>query len=161
MEVILLQRIEKLGKLGEVVTVRPGYARNFLLPKKMALRATKENVADFEKDKAALEKVNLKHKEDAEGLASRLEGTEIILIRQASEAGQLYGSVTAKDIADALKQPSVTKQTVRIETPIKTIGIHPVRVYLHPEVSVTVNVNVAMSEEEAKAKANVVEVPSS
>jgi large subunit ribosomal protein L9 len=157
MQVILLQRIEKLGKLGEVVNVRPGYARNFLLPKKVALRATKENIVHFEKEKAALETLNLKHKEEAELLAKRLAGSMVVLIRQASESGQLYGSVTARDIADGLKQEHVTKNHVKIEAPIKTIGIHAVRVLLHPEVSLTVGVNVAMSEDEAKAQAKAIE----
>lgn len=158
MQVILLQRVEKLGLLGEVVTVRPGYARNFLLPQKVALRATKENIAHFEKEKATLEKLNVKHKEEAEKLAKKLEGAEVILIRQASEAGQLYGSVTGRDISDALKQEHVTKNNIRIHVPIKTIGIHPLQVYLHPEVSVIINVNVAMSEEEAKTQAKVAKV---
>lgn len=157
MQVILLQRIEKLGKLGEIVNVRPGYARNFLLPKKVALRATKENIVHFEKEKAALEKLNLHHKEEAETLAKRLEGSMVALIRQASEGGQLYGSVSARDIADALKQEHVTKTNVKIEAPIKTIGIHTVRVQLHPEVFITIGVNVAMSEDEAKAQAKAVE----
>lgn len=154
MQVILLQRVEKLGKLGEVVTVRPGYARNFLLPKKVALRATKENIIHFEQEKEALEKLNLKHKEEAEALATRLEGSVVVLIRQASEGGQLYGSVTARDIAEALKQDHVTKNNIKIETPIKTIGIHNVYVHLHPEVSLKIGVNVAMSEDEAKAQAS-------
>ena len=153
MQIILLQRVEKLGKLGEVVNVRPGYARNFLLPKKVALRATKENVALFEQEKEALEKLNLKHKEEAEVVAKHLEGTMVVLIRQASEGGQLYGSVTNRDIAEALKQDHVTKNNIKIETPIKTIGIHKVSVLLHPEVSLTIGVNVAMSEDEAKAQA--------
>jgi large subunit ribosomal protein L9 len=157
MELILLQRVEKLGKMGEIVNVRPGYARNFLLPKKVALRATKENVAHFEKEKGALENLNLKHKEEAEVLAKRLDKAMVVLIRQASEAGQLYGSVSARDIADALKQEHVTRNHVRIDHPIKTIGIHAVRIQLHPEVSVNVGVNVAMSEDEAKAQAKTLE----
>ena len=157
MEVILLQRVEKLGKLGEVVNVRTGYARNFLLPKKVALRATKENISHFEKEKGALEKLNLKHKEEAETLAKRLENKMVTLIRQASEGGQLYGSVSAKDIADSLKQEHVTKNNVKIDHPIKTIGIHGVRLQLHPEVVITVGVNVAMSEDEAKAQAKIAE----
>src|SRR3990167_61105 len=104
MEVILLERIEKLGKMGDVVNVRSGYARNFLLPKKVALRATKENISHFEKQKETLETLNLKHKEEAEILATQLEGAMATLIRQASESGQLYGSVSARDIADALKR---------------------------------------------------------
>lgn len=157
MQIILLQRIEKLGRLGEIVNVRPGYARNFLLPKKFALRATEENIAHFEKEKEVLETANLKQKEEAETLAKRIEGKEVILVRQASEGGQLYGSVSARDIAEALNQDHVTKNHIKIETPIKTIGIHPVRVQLHPEVLINVHVNVAMSEEEAKAQANVSE----
>lgn len=154
MELILLQRVEKLGKMGDIVSVRPGYARNFLLPKKVALRATKENISHFEKEKEALEKINLKHKDEAEVLAKRLEGTIVVLIRQASEGGQLYGSVSARDIADALKQEHVTKHNVKISLPIKTIGIHTVRVQLHPEVTINLSVNIAMSEDEAKAQAN-------
>jgi large subunit ribosomal protein L9 len=150
MQVILLQRVEKLGKLGEVVNVRPGYARNFLLPKKVALRATKENITHFEKEKENLETLNLKHKEEAEVLAKRLEGKMVILIRQASEGGHLYGSVSSRDIADVLKQEHITKNNVKIDHPIKTIGIHGVRVQLHPEVSIMIGVNVAMSEDEAK-----------
>jgi large subunit ribosomal protein L9 len=157
MEVILLQRVEKLGKLGDVVNVRPGYARNFLLPKKIALRATQENVAHFDKEKATLEKLNTKHKEEAEVLAARLEGAMAILIRQASESGQLYGSVTSRDIADALNNEHVKKNNIKIGHPIKTIGIHAVQVQLHPEVSVMIKVNAAMSEDEAKAQAQTFE----
>lgn len=157
MEVILLQRIEKLGKMGEIVNVRPGYARNFLLPKKVALRATKENMVHFEKEKEALEKLNLTHKKEAEALTKRLEGSMVILIRQASEGGQLYGSVSARDIAVALKQEHVTKSNIKIDHPIKTIGIHAVRVQLHPEVTITIGVNVAMSEDEAKTQARTFE----
>lgn len=152
MEIILLQRVEKLGKMGDVVNVRPGYARNFLLPKKIALRATKDNVSQFEKEKATLEKLNLKHKEEAEILSTQMEGAMVVLLRQASESGQLYGSVSAKDIAEALQKEHVTKSNVKIDHPIKTIGIHTVRLQLHPEVSVQVKVNVAMSEDEAKAQ---------
>ncbi|OJW48528.1 MAG: 50S ribosomal protein L9 [Alphaproteobacteria bacterium 41-28] len=157
MEVILLHRVEKLGKMGDIVDVRPGFARNFLLPKKVALRATKENISHFEKEKGALEKLNLTHMEEAAVLAKRLEGAMVTLIRQASEGGQLYGSVSARDIAEALKQEHVTKNHVKIDHPIKTIGIHAVRVQLHPEVMVTLGVNVAMSEDEAKAQAKTLE----
>lgn len=157
MEVILLQRVEKLGKMGDVVKVRPGFARNFLLPKKVALRATKENIEHFGKEKDALEAVNLKHKNEAEALAKRIEGTTVTLIRQASEGGQLYGSVSARDIAEVCKQEHITKSNVRIDHPIKTLGIHAVRVQLHPEVSVILSVNVAMSEDEAKAQAETLE----
>lgn len=158
MQVILLQRVEKLGKLGEIVNVRPGYARNYLLPQKIALRATKENTARFEKEKESLEKLNLKHKEEAEVLAKKLEGTMVVLIRQASEGGQLYGSVTVRDIAEALKHEHVTKNNVKIDAPIKTIGIHAVRIQLHPEVFVSIGVNVAMSEDEAKTQERAIEV---
>ncbi len=157
MEVILLQRVEKLGKMGDVVNVRPGFARNFLLPKKVALRATKENISHFEKEKGALEKLNLAHIEEAQVLAKRLEGVMVTLIRQASEGGQLYGSVSARDIAEALKQEHVTKNHVKIDHPIKTIGIHGVRIQLHPEVMMTLGVNIAMSEDEAKAQAKALE----
>lgn len=157
MEVILLERVEKLGKMGDVVKVRSGYARNFLLPKKVALRATKENISHFEKQKETLEKLNIKHKEEAEILGTRLEGTMAILIRQASESGQLYGSVSARDIADTLKNEHITKNNIKIDHPIKTIGIHTVRLQLHPEVSVMIKVNAAMSEDEAKAQAKTFE----
>ena len=157
MELILLQRIEKLGKMGDVVAVRPGYARNFLLPKKMALRATKENIVQFEKQKDVLENLNLKHKEEAEILSKRLEGSIVTIIRQASEGGQLYGSVSARDISEALKQEHVSKNHIKIDHPIKSIGIHSVRIQLHPEVVMTVGVNVAMSEDEAKAQAKTLE----
>jgi large subunit ribosomal protein L9 len=157
MEVILLQSLKNLGKIGDTVQVRNGYARNFLLPKKVALRATKENIAYFEKERATLEKVNLKHKAEAETLGAKLEGTMATLIRQASEAGQLYGSVSARDIAEALKQDHITKDHIKIDHPIKTIGIHAVRVQLHPEVSIMIRVNAAMSEDEAKAQAKTFE----
>ncbi len=157
MEVILLQRIEKLGKMGDIVNVRPGYARNFLLPKKVALRATKENMSHFEKEKGALEKLNLAHIEEAKILEKRLEGAMVTLIRQASEGGQLYGSVSARDIAEELNQEHITKSNVKIDHPIKTIGIHAVRLQLHPEVLVTLAVNIAMSEDEAKAQAKTLE----
>jgi len=157
MEVILLQRVDKLGKMGELVNVRTGYARNFLLPKKIALRATKENIAHFEKEKETLGKLNAKHKEDAETLAAKFEGIMATIIRQASESGQLYGSVTARDVAEALKSEHITKNNVKIDHPIKTIGIHNVRLQLHPEVTVTIRVNAAMSEDEAKAQAKTFE----
>ena len=157
MEVILLQRIEKLGKMGDIVKVRPGYARNFLLPKKVALRVTKENIARFEHEKETLHNLNLKLKEEADVLAKRLEGTMVTIIRQASESGQLYGSVNTKVIADSLKQEHVTKAHIKINRPIKTIGIHTVYVQLHPEVMIKIGVNVAMSEDEASAQAKTME----
>lgn len=157
MEVILLQRVEKLGKMGDVVTVRPGYARNFLLPQKVALRATKENIDHYNKEKEALEAVNEKHKMDAEKIAKSLEGTSVTLIRQASESGQLFGSVSPRDIAEACVNEHVTKGNIRIEHPIKTVGIHSVRVQLHPEVSVVLSINIAKSEDEAKVQAETIE----
>jgi large subunit ribosomal protein L9 len=123
----------------------------------MALRATKENIAHFEKQKDVLESLNLKHKEEAEILSKRLEGSIVTLIRQASEGGQLYGSVAARDIAEALKQEHISKNHIKIDHPIKTIGIHSVRIQLHPEVVLTIGVNVAMSEDEAKAQAKTLE----
>lgn len=157
MEVILLQSLKNLGKMGDKVQVRNGYARNFLLPQKIALRATKENIAYFEKEKATLETLNIKHKAEAEALGAKLEGIMATLIRQASESGQLYGSVSARDIADALKQEHITKDNIKIDHPIKTIGIHSVRVQLHPEVSVIIKVNAAMSQDEAQAQAKTFE----
>ena len=157
MDVILLQRVEKLGKLGEIVKVRPGYARNFLLPQKIALRATKENIEHFEKEKEVLEKLNLKHRDEAQVLAKSLDNLMVTLIRQASEAGHLYGSVTAKDIAEAVKKDQVGKSHVKIGHPIKTIGIHDVKLQLHPEVTALIKINIAMSEDEAKAQANTYE----
>ncbi|MDI9635911.1 50S ribosomal protein L9 [Geitlerinema splendidum] len=157
MELILLQRVENLGKMGDIVKVRSGYARNFLLPKKIALRATKENLAHFEKEKEALETLNINHIKEAEGLAKTLKGTLVTIIRQASEGGQLYGSVTPKDITESLKNDKVTRHSVKIMHPIKTIGVHAAKVQLHPEVSVDIIINVAMSEDEAKAQAKALE----
>lgn len=157
MEVILLQSLKNLGKMGDKVEVRNGYARNYLLPQKIALRATQENISYFEKEKATLETLNLKHKAEAETLGEKLEGMMATVIRQASESGQLYGSVSARDIAEALKHEHITKDNIKIDHPIKTIGIHAVRVQLHPEVSITIKVNAAMSEDEAKAQAKTFE----
>lgn len=157
MELILLQRVENLGKMGDIVNVRPGYARNFLLPKKVALRATKANVAHFETEKEALEKLNSNHIKEAEGLAKTLKGVMITLVRQASESGQLYGSVTPKDVAESLKNDKVTRHAIKIMQPIKTIGIHAAKIQLHPEVAVDIIINVAMSEDEAKIQAKALE----
>lgn len=157
MELILLQRVENLGKMGDIVKVRSGYARNFLLPKKIALRATKENIAHFEKEKEALETLNSNHIKEAEGLAKTLKGAMVTLIRQASEGGQLYGSVTPKDITESLKNDKVTRHSIKIMRPIKTIGVHAAKLQLHPEVAVDIIINVAMSEDEAKAQAKALE----
>ncbi|KAB2833741.1 MAG: 50S ribosomal protein L9 [Caedimonadaceae bacterium] len=157
MELILLQRVENLGKMGDIVKVRPGYARNFLLPKKIALRATKANIAHFEKEKEVLETLNSNHIKEAEVLAKTLQGAMVTLVRQASEGGQLYGSVTPKDITESLKNDKITKQAIKIVQPIKTIGIHAAKVQLHPEVAIDIIINVAMSEDEAKIQAKALE----
>ena len=154
-EVILMQRVEKLGQMGEVVRVRPGYARNFLLPQGKAIRASKENLERFQQQRAQLEAQNLKRREEAERIAERVAGLSVVLIRQAGESGSLYGSVTARDIADACKEAglTVTRSQVLLTQPIKTLGLTTVSVELHPEVHVPVTVNVARSPEEAEKQA--------
>lgn len=154
-EVILLERIENLGQMGEVVRVRPGFARNFLLPKKKALRATKDNMAFFETQRAQLEAINLQRKSEAESVAKKVDGMSVVIVRQAGESGQLYGSVSARDVADGLSGEGVTveRQQIVLDRPIKALGLHKLRVRLHPEVSVTVTVNVARSAEEAETQA--------
>ncbi len=154
MDVILLERIEKLGQMGDVVRVKPGYARNYLLPQKKALRATKDNLESFETRRGQLEAENLKDRDEAAAIAKKMEGLTVVLIRQAGESGQLYGSVTARDIAAAVTEKgfSVDRSQVQREQPIKELGLHAARVALHPEVSVTVTANVAQSEEEAEAR---------
>ena len=155
MQVILMERVEKLGQMGQVVSVAPGYARNFLLPLKKAQRATKENLALFDTQRAQLEATNLKMKQEAEFVAKSMDGAQVILIRQASEVGQLYGSVRSRDIADGLINGGITvdKSQIIIVSPIKTLGIHTVHVSLHPEVQAAISVIVAQSEEEAALKA--------
>jgi large subunit ribosomal protein L9 len=155
LQVILLERVENLGQMGDVVKVKQGYARNFLLPQKKALRATKDNVSYFESRRAQLEADNLSKKGEAEAVATKMDKARIIIVRQAGESGQLYGSVSARDISDGLTAGGYTveKRQVVIERPIKLIGIHTVRVVLHPEVSVSVLVNVGQSEDEAKLQA--------
>ncbi len=152
MEIILLERIEKLGQMGDMVNVKPGYARNFLLPQKKALRATKENKERFEAGRVQLEAENLKLRDEAQAIGDKLNGLSVILVRQAGDAGQLYGSVSARDIADAVITDgfTISRSQVVLERPIKTIGIHPVLITLHPEVTVTVTTNVARSQEEAE-----------
>jgi large subunit ribosomal protein L9 len=154
-EVILMQRVDKLGQMGEVVKVRPGYARNFLLPQGKAIRASKDNLARFEQQRAQLEAQNLKRREEAERVAERVQGLSVTLIRSAGESGGLYGSVTARDVAEACTQAglSITRQQVLLEQPIKTVGLTTVRVELHPEVQLPVTVNVARSPEEAEKQA--------
>ena len=155
MDIILLERIEKLGGLGEIVHVKSGYARNFLLPQRKALRATEKNKLRFEHERGALEKLNAERRSGAESNAENLEGQDFVLIRQASDTLQLYGSVSAKDIADAIIAAGVEikRQQVRLDRPIKTLGIFDVRVAVHPEVIVTVRANIARSEEEAAIQA--------
>jgi large subunit ribosomal protein L9 len=155
MQVILLERIAKLGAMGEVVRVKDGYARNFLLPQGKALRATEANRQRFERDRAELEARNAERRKSAEGLSGDLDGQSFVLLRQAGESGQLYGSVSSRDIAEAASESGVKVQRnqVLLDHPIKTIGIYEVKVALHPEVTVTVKVNVARSPDEAEAQA--------
>jgi len=154
-EVILMQRVPKLGQMGELVKVRPGYARNYLLPQGKAIRASKENLERFEKERAQLEAQNLKRREEAERIAERVAGLSVVIIRSAGESGSLYGSVSARDIADACKEAGLTvsRQQVLLEHPIKTLGLTTVQVELHPEVHIPVTVNVARSPEEAEKQA--------
>ncbi len=151
MQVILLERVEKLGQMGDVVSVKPGFARNFLLPKKKALRATKDNLAYFETRKAQFEASNLERRNEAEAVGGKLDGVKIVVIRQAGDGGQLYGSVSARDIAEALGEEGfkVDRSQVAIDRPIKALGLSEVRIRLHPEVIVAITVNVARSADEA------------
>jgi large subunit ribosomal protein L9 len=151
MDVILLERVEKLGAIGDVVTVKDGFARNFLLPRKKALRATEANKARFEQQRAQIETTNLKRREEAQGISGKVDGMTIVLVRQAGETGQLFGSVTPRDIADAIAAEGVTvdRRQVILDRPIKMLGLHPLRIALHPEVIVSITANVARSAEEA------------
>ena len=155
MEVVLLERIERLGQMGDVVNVKPGYARNYLLPQKKALRATKENLAQFESQRQQLEADNLKRRDEAQSVAERLDGLQVVVIRSAGESGQLYGSVNARDMSEVVTAAGFTvgRQQVIAERPVKALGFHDFRVRLHPEVEVTVTANVARSEEEAETQA--------
>ena len=155
MDVILLERVAKLGQMGDVVSVKPGYARNYLLPQGKALRATKANRAYFEAQRAQLEAKNLESKKEAEAVAGKLEGEIFIAIRQAGDSGQLYGSVTTRDIAAAVTEGgfSVERRQVVLDHPIKVLGLHDVMITLHPEVEVKVIMNVARSEDEAARQA--------
>jgi large subunit ribosomal protein L9 len=152
MEVILMERIEKLGQMGDVVRVKPGFARNYLLPQRKALRATKENMALFESQRAQLETQNLERRDEAEAAAKKLEGLTVTLIRQAGDSGQLYGSVNSRDVAEAITDAGATvgRQQVVMDRVIKVLGLHPVKIRLHPEVSITITANVARSVDEAK-----------
>ncbi len=154
-ELILLQRVEKLGQMGDLVKVKPGFARNYLLPQKKAIRANKDNLAKFEAQRAQLEALNIKRREEAERIAERVVGLSVVIIRQAGESGSLYGSVSSRDIADGCTDAGLTinRSQVVLENPIKTLGLVQVRVALHPEVSIPVTVNVARSMEEADKQA--------
>ncbi|HZU50499.1 MAG TPA: 50S ribosomal protein L9 [Sphingomicrobium sp.] len=160
MEVILLERVEKLGAIGDVVKVKDGFARNYLLPRKKALRANDANRRLFEANRARIEEENANRRSDAEKSAKGVDGKTIQLIRQASNTGQLYGSVSARDIVDALEADGakVSKSQVVLDRPIKAIGMHEVKIALHPEVSVKVKVNVARSPEEADLQAQGIDV---
>jgi large subunit ribosomal protein L9 len=152
MEVVLLERVPKLGQMGDVVRVKPGFARNYLLPRKKALRATKENMAFFETQRKRLEATNLERRKDAEQAAEKMKDFTVTLLRQASEALQLYGSVSARDVAQAATEAGVeiTRAQVNLDHAIKTLGMHQVEIILHPEVTVPIKVNVARSAEEAE-----------
>lgn len=154
MEVILLERVEKLGQMGDVVSVKDGFARNFLLPKKKALRATEGNKAVFEADRARLEADNLERKTEAEAVAGKMTDVKVVMVRAAGESGQLYGSVSSRDIAESVSDAGVTiaRSQVVLDRAIKTVGLHDVVVRLHPEVAVTVVVNIARSLDEAETQ---------
>lgn len=156
MQVILLERVAKLGQMGDVVDVKPGFARNFLLPQKKALSASEANIAQFEAQKAQLEANNLETKKEADALADKLNGQQFIVIRQASDAGSLYGSVTTRDAAEAATEAGFTvdRKQVALTGPIKELGLHDVLVNLHPEVDATIQLNVARSQEEAELQAS-------
>jgi len=155
MDVILLERIAKLGQMGDVVRVKDGYARNFLLPQGKALRANKANMERFESERVQLEARNLERKTEADAVAAKLTGQSFVVIRSAAETGQLYGSVSTRDISDLISEGgfSVQRNQVQLNMPIKTLGLHQVAIALHPEVEATVTVNVARSPEEAERQA--------
>jgi len=155
MEIVLLERVENLGAMGDVVSVKPGYARNFLLPQKKALRATKANIERFEREREALEKLNEERKSEAEKEAGKIDGETIVMIRQAGDTGQLYGSVSSRDIADAVAETGhkIGRSQVKLDIPIKSIGLYEIEIRLHPEVGATVTVNVARTADEAERQA--------
>jgi large subunit ribosomal protein L9 len=155
MKVILLERVERLGGLGDTVNVKDGFARNFLLPRQKALRATAANLKVFEGQRAEIEARNAKAKESAEGAGGKLDGSSYILIRQAGESGHLYGSVSGRDVADVVNAEGgkIDRSMVVLDKPIKTLGLHEVKVRLHPEVAVTVTINIARSQDEAERQA--------
>ncbi|MGY6695249.1 MAG: 50S ribosomal protein L9 [Roseinatronobacter sp.] len=156
MQVILLERVAKLGQMGDVVNVKPGYARNYLLPQGKALRASDDNIKSFEHRKAELEAENLETRKEAQAVALKLDGETYVVIRQASDGGALYGSVSPRDVADLLAEAGVKveRRQIVIKTPIKTLGLHQALINLHPEVDVEVGLNVARSAEEAQLQAS-------
>ena len=155
MELVLLERVESLGRMGDVVTVKPGYARNYLLPQGKALRATKDNLRSFEARRADLEARNIERRNQAEGVAEDMQGLSVMVIRRASEMGHLYGSVTVRDIAEAAEEAGVfvDRRQIRLARPIKELGLHEVTVQLHPEVTVSITANIARTPDEAEAQA--------
>ncbi len=155
MEVILLERVENLGMMGDVVNVKPGFARNYLIPQNKALRATEKNRGHFEEQRHQLEAANLKHKSEAEKIGAKLDGLTVLLIRQAGDTGQLYGSVNARDIAGEVTETgfTISRQQVKLTQPIKALGLHKIRIDLHSEFSVNIIANIARSEDEAKLQA--------
>jgi len=154
-QIILMQRVENLGQMGDIVSVKPGYARNYLLPAGKAMRATKSNIAYFETQKKLLETENLKKRSEAEAVASKMGNFSVVILRQASEGGQLYGSVTTRDIAEGAAKAgvSIDRSQIYLNQSFKTLGLFKVDVYLHPEVKVAITINVARTEEEAKVQA--------
>jgi large subunit ribosomal protein L9 len=155
MKVVLLERVENLGAIGDVVTVKDGFARNFLLPREKALRATSKNLEKFELDRAAIEARNEKNKSESQKIADKIDGQSYIMIRQAGETGQLYGSVAGRDIAEAIQAEGgkVERSQIALNTAIKTLGVHEIVVRLHAEVTATVKINIARSAEEAERQA--------
>ena len=155
MDIVLLERVPNLGQMGDTVKVKPGYARNYLLPQKKALRATKANLEQFERQRAQLEVSNLERRREAEAVAGKIDGMSVTLIRQAGDSGQLYGSVSVRDLAEAMQAAgvSVDRKQVQLVQPIKMLGLHTVTVALHPEVSIRVTANVARTEDEASRQA--------
>ncbi|UNM06133.1 MAG: 50S ribosomal protein L9 [Holosporaceae bacterium] len=153
MKIVLLERVEKLGKMGDVINVKDGFGRNYLLPQKKALRATKDNIAYFEKQKATLQAQSKDLQTKAEGIAKKISGVELIMIRQSSEAGNLYGSVSSRDIVKGLeeKEIMINHTMVRIEKPVKMVGVHEIKLILHSEVTTFIKISIAPSEEEALA----------
>ncbi len=160
MQIVLLERVEKLGSIGDVVKVKDGFARNFLLPQGKALRANPENIARFEREREAIEKLNEEKRIAAENAGKELDGQTYLLIRQAGETGHLYGSVSARDIADAVSN-GISRSQVNLSSPIKEVGLHDVRINMHPEVFITVKINVARTPEEGERQAKGEDVISS